>query len=356
MRPEQWRTFKQIAKGGIDAEAPVALIVDSPWIPGYLGLNHLDYFLDPQLWFESNLKIYEEFPEITFVPSWWVEYGMAIEPSAFGGKVRFWPDRPPDVAPILKDIADGTWLSVPNPASDGLMPLTLRLYTTQKQRIFDAGHTIPMATARGPLCLASFLRGITDLMLDMTEQQAAVHALLDTLTTTVIRWLEAQCEAIGGCVEGIFVLDDVPGMLSRRLYQEFAHPYMKRVFDAFPKDWVKIYHNDANVKPFAADLTDLGIDVLNWSHKFAIPDALQATGGKLCLMGNVAPLELGVNGSPAEVKAAALDALAKSAGHPFVLSVGGGTSPGMPRANVQALIDAAAEWNAARRAGLPAVQ
>jgi uroporphyrinogen decarboxylase len=349
MRPEQWRTFKQTAKGGDAGEVPVALIVDSPWIPGYLGINHLDYFLDPNLWFESNLKVYEQFPGITFVPSWWVEYGMAIEPTAMGAKPCFWQDRPPDIVHMLKDIFEAEGLSVPNPASDGLMPFALRLYTTQKQRIFDAGHTIPIATARGPLCLASFLRGMTGLMLDLTEHQAAVHAMLDLLTTTVIRWLEAQCEAIGDCVEGIFVLDDVPGMLSRRSYQEFAHPYLKRIFDAFPKDWVKIYHNDANVKPFAADLAGLGIDVLNWSHRFAIPDALKATGGKLCLMGNVAPLDLGVHGSPEAVKAAALDALQNADGHPFILSVGGGTSPGMPEANVRALEEAAAEWNAAHR-------
>jgi uroporphyrinogen decarboxylase len=24
---------------------PMALIVDSPWIPGYLGIKHMDYYL-----------------------------------------------------------------------------------------------------------------------------------------------------------------------------------------------------------------------------------------------------------------------------------------------------------------------
>jgi uroporphyrinogen decarboxylase len=185
-------------------------------------------------------------------------------------------------------------------------------------------------------------------MLDLSEHSEAVHAMLDVLTATVIRWLEAQCETIGDCVEGILILDDVPGMLSRRFYREFARPYMKRVFDGFPKEWVKIYHNDANIKPFAQDLPELGIDVLNWSHRFPIPDALRATEGRLCLMGNVAPLDLGVKGSAEEVKDAALNALAQAVGHPFVLSVGGGASPGMPHENVRALEQAAKEWNAAR--------
>jgi uroporphyrinogen decarboxylase len=70
-------------------------------------------------------------------------------------------------------------------------------------------------------------------------------------------------------------------------------------------------------------------------------------------MGNVAPLDLGVKGSPEEDRQAALAALAQAAGHPFILSVGGGASPGMPQANVRALEQAAIEWNAARTIARP---
>jgi uroporphyrinogen-III decarboxylase len=343
MRPEQWRLFRDAAKGRHTGSPPLAMIVDSPWMPGFLGLDTLDFFVDPDLWFKANLRIHEEFPEIIFIPSWWIEYGMAIEPSAFGCKLTFWHDRPPDVSPCLRTIEDAASLVPADPHRDGLMPLALRRYATQKQRIFDAGYTLPFVTARGPLCLASFLRGITPLMLDLTEQPAAVLRLLDVLTETVIAWLRAQHEAIGDSVEGVFVLDDVPGMLSPRLYREFAQPFIKRVFDAFPAGWVKLYHNDANVRPFAADLPNLGIDALNWSHKYPVADLLKATGGKIRPMGNVAPLELGVNGTPDEVLAAARSVIAGAAGQPIILSVGGGTCPGMPLANLRALIQSAAE-------------
>jgi uroporphyrinogen decarboxylase len=94
------------------------------------------------------------------------------------------------------------------------------------------------------------------------------------------------------------------------------------------------------VKPFLADLRGAGFDVLNWSHKIPAADAFRATEGKLCLMGNVAPLDLGVNGSPGEVLAAARDVLRQAEGRPFVLSLGGGTSPGMPQSNIEALQEA----------------
>jgi uroporphyrinogen decarboxylase len=80
MTPEQWRTFKAAAKGNSGGSVPVALIIDSPWIPGWAGVSHLDYFLDPEVWFQANLRFAREFPEVIPVPGWWVEYGMAIEP------------------------------------------------------------------------------------------------------------------------------------------------------------------------------------------------------------------------------------------------------------------------------------
>ena len=95
MRPAQWEIFKRAVRREKIDKIPMALIIDSPWIPGYLGIKHLDYFLDPELWFQSNLKIMREFPDIIFIPSWWMEYGMAAEPSVLGAKIKFWQDNTP---------------------------------------------------------------------------------------------------------------------------------------------------------------------------------------------------------------------------------------------------------------------
>ncbi|MGO9261363.1 MAG: uroporphyrinogen decarboxylase family protein [Bryobacteraceae bacterium] len=340
MRPEQWKTFKQAAKRLPGAGTPVALIVDSPWIPGYVGISHLDYFLDPEQWFQANLKVVRDFPGVIFFPSWWAEYGMAIEPSAFGNRVHFHPDKTPDQSPTLLHIEDAAAMAPVNPSTDGLMPFALHRYRTQKQRVFDAGYTIPAVAARGPLCLAAFLRGVAPLMMDLADARDEVHALFRLTTRCVIDWLSAQAEAIGDSVEGILVLDDIVGFLSARAYREFAHPYLKQICDAFPAAWVKVYHNDANVRPFLADLPDTGFDVLNWSHNISVRQAKEKTGGGLTLMGNVPPLDIGVRGTPESVREAARDVIEQSQGSGLILSVGGGVSPGMPKENIFALVEA----------------
>ena len=340
-----------MAKRQADGPVPLALIVDSPWIPGYLGINHLDYYLDPEIWFNSNLRILEEFPEVVFFPSWWVEYGMAIEPSALGAKVCFWQDQPPGISPVLLRIEDVDRLLPANVQSDGFAALALRRYRTQKQRVFGAGYIIPAVAARGPLCTAAFFRGLNDFLMDLVENPGAVHKLLELTTRLTVDWLKAQSEAIGQTVEGILVLDDIVGFLSRKHYLEFAHPYLKQVFEAFPAEWVKVYHNDANIRPMLEDLAQTGFDVLNWGKNLDVAEVRQRTGGRICLMGNVNPLEVGTHGTPAEVKAATLEVLKKSGGQGLILSLGGGVSPGMPGANIQAMIDALREFLSSQGTG-----
>jgi uroporphyrinogen decarboxylase len=347
MRPEQWQLFKAAAKGQPIARTPLALIIDSPWIPGYLGINHLDYYFDPDIWFEANRKIIEEFPDVIVFPSWWVEYGMAIEPSALGIRLHFYGNHTPDQTASLFRIEDVEKLQPVDPCKDGFMPIALQRYRTQKQRIFDAGYTIPAVTARGPLCTAAFVRGVNELMVDLAENPEMAHRLIQLSTDAVISWLKAQAEVIGDSVEGIFVLDDIVGFLSRRMYQEFAHPYLKQICDAFPKDWVKVYHNDANVRPFLADLPDTGFDVLNFTHNLDIAKVREQTGGRICLMGNVSPLEIGIRGTAEQVRAESLKVLGRMNGSGMILSLGGGVSPDMPRENISAMASALADYESA---------
>ena len=125
----------------------------------------------------------------------------------------------------------------------------------------------------------------------------------------IIDWLKAQHKVMGDTVEGIFILDDIVGFVNEEHYLEFAHPYLKRICDAFPKDWVKLYHNDAEVDACLDHLPDAGFNVLNWGKQKDIREVKERVGDRMCLMGNVNPLEIAVRGTPEEVREATLDVL-----------------------------------------------
>jgi len=348
MRADQWTAFRKAAKLEPGGAVPVAVLMDSAWLPGHLGIGHLDYYLDPDLWFRSNLRVMEEFPNVIFFPSWWVEYGMANEASALGSRIVFRSDKTPDPLPFLHRLEDVESLKPPNPTTDGLMACAIHHYRTQKRRILDAGQVIPVVASRGPFVTAGSVRDVNRFMLDMIDNPRAAHRLLGVITDSIIRWLEAQAEAVEECVDGILILDDIIGFVSEPLYVEFAQPYLTRICEAFPKDWVKVFHNDANVRPFLQHLPSTGFDVLNWTYNIPVAEARAKTGGRMCLMGNVNPLGIATQGTPEQVRSDAIDVLNSTQGEGLILSLGGGMSPGIPAANLQALAGAVDAWSTKR--------
>jgi uroporphyrinogen decarboxylase len=88
-------------------------------------------------------------------------------------------------------------------------------------------------------------------------------------------------------------------------------------------------------------LREWPIDIFNLSHKIEIAKARELVGPDICLMGNVPPLDVLVNGGPEDVRAAAKDCIKKHPQAGLLLSAGGGTSPGTPGENIRALVDAA---------------
>lgn len=335
---DPWQRFKALATGGSTDRTPVALIVDSPWIPSYARLDTLDYFLLPDIWLRENLRLLARFPDVAWIPGFWVEYGMAAEPSAFGAKIIWHHDRPPSIAPVRGGLASLDGITVADPQEDGLMPLVLRLYGHMRERLAAEGLSIRMVAARGPLAIAGWLLGVSELMVALKTEREAISRVLDVLTDTIIAWLRAQADAVGG-VEGILLLDDITGMLSPKLFDSMAAPYMTRIFQAFAGT-VRVYHNDTPCKHLLGRLAELPFEVWNFSHELDIAEVQAALPGKV-LMGNIPPLQVLAQGTPDQVAALARACIAKTSGRGLILSAGGGVSGGTPAENIDALVEAA---------------
>ena len=89
-----------------------------------------------------------------------------------------------------------------------------------------------------------------------------------------------------------------------------------------------------------------GADVLELDHAVDLGKACRIVGPKVGLWGNLDPVRVLAQGTPAEVRQAARQALAqvKAAGHSrFVLSSGCTLAVETPLANLEALIRAAAD-------------
>lgn len=332
--------FERIVRGKAAGKTMVALIIDSPWLPGYAGVNTLDFYFDMGVWLDTYRKVLDDLPGVAFVPGAWIEFGMAAEPSGWGVPIQWMQDSPPAVHHYSGKLDGLLEMDVPNPEADGLMPAILRRYETSGPALAKAQLSPRMAACRGPLAIASHLLGVTEFLMATQMEADKCLALLDKVTQLCINWLQCQLKRMPGAI-GVLVLDDVVGMLSPADMEKFALPYLRRIFESFP-DLIHIYHNDTPNANMLGGLATIGMDVFNFSHEVDIAKARADLGPDVVLMGNIPPLDVMVRGTTDDVKKATQQLLDKAGVYgPILISPGGGVSPGTPIENLQAMLEVA---------------
>jgi uroporphyrinogen-III decarboxylase len=164
-----------------------------------------------------------------------------------------------------------------------------------------------------------------------------MHQLLNLITDFLVDWIAYQSEVFP-TIDGIMMLDDIVGFISRRDFEAFGLPYLKRAYDADVT--VKFFHNDAPCKASAPLLAQAGINLLNFGIQHTLTDMKAWTGNQIALLGNVPPRDVLAEGTPADVVRATTEMLnAIEDKSRLVVSCGGGMPPKAPTDNIKALID-----------------
>lgn len=342
MKPEEWDTLLSVINGEQLSPLPVGFIIDSPWLPGWLGHTILDYFGDDDLWMECNLEAIRTFPEATFLPGFWSEYGMCTEPSAFGCKMIWYEQDLPFAEKVVEGPEDMANVEKPNVERDGLLPFMLGRLTRKRQQIEDEGHVLKFAVARGPFNIASFLQGSTEFLMALKMQPEEAHAMLGVITDFLVDWLRLQKEAIP-TIDGIFLLDDVIGFVGEEDFKEFAKPCLEKAFNAFDAQ-VGFLHNDSQGTVCAPHLSEIGVNLFNFSHEHPLTEMRELASDDVTLLGNLPPRDVLGSGTPEDVRKGVsemcqdLPELTN-----LMLSCGGGIPPGVPTENIRAFIEASKE-------------
>ena len=243
MRNSSWNDLVALIDGKKLNYLPVGFIIDSPWIPGWYGISNIDFYSSDELWLKSNIKAVNSFPDVWFMPSFWSEYGMCTEPSAFGSRMIFLEKSLPHAEKILSGIEEAGSLPQPNVKTDGLLPFMINRLKNNQEAIINAHHQIRFAIARGPLNIASFLMGTTEFMMAIAMDPDATHKLLDKISGFICDWLAWQKECFPS-IDGVLILDDIIGFIGEIEFEEFVLPYFRKIFNSTGAK-VRFLHNDA---------------------------------------------------------------------------------------------------------------
>jgi len=343
MLNQAWENFVTAAQGGEPESVPVALNVDCGFIASAFGMNALDFYMYPDRWLDAYVTLMARFPDVVFLPGFWVEFGMSAEPSAFGTPVMWRHDQAPAMRHLNLSQADWGRLPQPDPYSDGLMALVLRRYWNLEHNAeLPEPHRVHFVAARGPFTIATHVLGGNQFLAALDGEPNSTGAALDVLeifAETTIRFLRAQL----GCLReplGVVVLDDTAGMLTPDAFTHFAAPFLRRIFNTFD-GLVRVFRCDTPCRPLLPQMPDLGFEVFHFSHRMDIREVRAVLGPKIALMGNVSALEIMARGVPEQVESAGHECIARAGrSSALILSAAGTVLSGTPTENIDALVRA----------------
>ncbi len=202
------------------------------------------------------------------------------------------------------------------------------------------GTDVPyMQTIFSPLAQAKNIAGRDTLIKHMRTAPDRVKTGLNTITESTLRFLDAIRKS-GVC--GIFyaVQHGSYAIMNEEEYRTFGLPYDLQILEALNKDWwFNMLHLHGDVPMF--DLfTDYPVQAVNWHDRETDPDL--ASGkmrfkGAVC--GGLGRWDAVHNGTPAEVRNQARDAISKTNGKRLILSTGCVTMITTPTSNIRAVRD-----------------
>lgn len=312
-----------------------AAVIDAP-----IGL----YCSDAEVMARGQLALHEQLgQDIIFLgcDNYYIAEG-------FGCVAELPADETPHlVKPPLEHIGAIDQLVVPDPLTDGRMPVVLDATRIVRKAV---GNDVAIRTpGTGPFALASYFVGTQDFLIEVGMAKAglagsepeAIHRALELAADALIAFGKACVDAgadLLHCGDSLASCD----VISPADYEEWAFPYERKVLQAWKAYGAKTLLHICGDSSGVLDLyAETGADVIEVDHKVDLALARSIVGDRASVIGNVDPVTVLLQGTPEEVRAASERCLEAGRGGGYILGSGCVVPRITPLENVRAMVEAA---------------
>lgn len=229
-----------------------------------------------------------------------------------------------------------------DPKKDGRLPVLLEAIRRVKDEFGDTVAVVGRTEA--PFSSVALLYGIEETMLlPYTDPELLVDTLkyfVGIQTAFGLAQREAGADAVwfGDC--------NASGhLMSPKYYEEYAMPYVTEVVKEYDKAGLwSIYHASEEKEGHLKQQASTGVSVLSVGPGLDIGKAKAAVGDKVCLIGNLDPVNVLMNGTPDEVaeEARRIMSVGRQGGG-YIFNTGEMVPRDVPVANMEAMLAAAHE-------------
>jgi uroporphyrinogen-III decarboxylase len=254
--------------------------------------------------------------QVAFAEAWDVDHVSAIsdptsEAEDLGARVIWYEDQPPAIDERQALLADKRTLSRLGPIPPGPR-MTKRLETLRLLREAVRGQRLVEGWIEGPAGEACDLRGINAFMMDLFEDPCFARELLDFVFENAMAFARLQLQA---GAEIIGVGDAASSLVGPELYREFIWEEQRRFVDALHGMGLLVrLHICGDVGPL-----------------------LPMLGPRRLIAGNVDPVRVLQNGTPAEVERALERCLLEAGSTAFAVNAGCEVTRDTPATNLAAM-------------------
>lgn len=297
----------------------------------HIGARYRDYCMDHRVLVEAQIRTAETYG-FDYVNTM---SDPAREAADCGAHVEYFDHQP--VALVEDDalLADKTRLAtlrIPDPLGGGRMHNGVQAVALHKQRV--GNDLVVEGWIEGPIAEAADLRGINTLMLDFYDDPAFVHDLFAFVVEMELRFARAQVDA-GADVMGIG--DAAASLIGPQLYQEFVWPHEMKLMEGLRAMGVKTrLHICGNTRAHLGGMGRLGCDIVDLDYPAPIIEGRAQMGPNQVLLGNINPVVVLRNGTPAMVHEQ-IAACHRDAGTRFIVGAGCEVPRDTPPDNLRAM-------------------
>jgi uroporphyrinogen decarboxylase len=267
-------------------------------------------------------------------------YDGTLAVKALGGNVVFRDKGAPDVLdPLIKDIADLDKIKMERIKEDYYYQVD---YEVSRHLIALAGDEYFVSTGFwGPFTQAGLLFGTEPLMRKCLKDRNAVRGLLD-FCFELLKICSEDIIDLGAGIGSIADPTASKDMISRKLFEDLALPYLKKVYDWYAsKNQLTTLHICGDITDRLDLMPETGANILSLDYKVSMKTAAEMLGDKMVIAGNADPVDVIMLGNEETVRNAYMKILEEVEGVPYVLMAGCSIPSKTPLANLKAMRDIA---------------
>ena len=202
-----------------------------------------------------------------------------------------------DYLPATQDTLKS--LKMPDPDKDGRMPMKLK--AIRKIRKHFGERVCLCASNAAPFSSVALLYGLTETMMLIYTDPKLLRDTCDFFVELQKMWGTAQIKAgahaiwLGDC-------NAMSNLISPQQYKEFAFEPCKKITTAYREaGGLTFLHNSEESVPHIELETQLGVSAISVGPGIDIAKAKETVKDKTCLLGNLDPINVLMNGTPEQV-------------------------------------------------------